>query len=225
MKPYYQDDYVTIYHGDCREILPELPKVDLLLTDPPYGSRQDLRHAKRKRGGDFLKGITTIARDWDECVGDNEPFRPPYLLLSGRQTIIWGANYFSHLLPSSSKWLIWDKRDGVASDDNADCELAWTNLKGVSRIYRQLWKGICRKGRENIAIQHEKLHPFQKPVELMKWCILQANNPQLILDPYMGSGATIVASKELNRKCIGIEIEEKYCEISANRCRQMVFKL
>jgi len=222
IKPYYSDDYVQIFHGDCREILPQLPKVDLVLTDPPYGSKQNLQHSRRGRGGDFLKGIITIARDWDECIGDNEDFEPSHILEYG-QVIIWGANYFSHLLPTSSKWLIWDKRDGVSSDDNADCEIAWTNLKGVSRIYRQLWKGICRQGRENIAIQHEKLHPFQKPVALMEWCILQANKADMILDPYLGSGSTVRAALNLNRKCIGIEIEEKYCEIAAKRCSQQVF--
>jgi len=226
--PYYQDDWVQIFHGDCREILPTLPKVDLVLTDPQYqlanGKKATTMNAKAKRGAKLLKGTVTRPKDWGQMVGDNTPFDPAQLLEYSK-VILWGAIHYSDRLPKSTSWLVWDKRDGVASDDNADCEMAWSNIGGPARIHRQLWKGICRAGIENIAIQGDKLHPFQKPVALMKWCIEKSSTSGIILDPFMGSGTTLVAAKQLNRKAIGIEIEEKYCEIAANRCCQEVLDL
>jgi len=222
MKPYYTDKYCTIYHGDCLEIMPELESVDLVLTDPVY-KNENTNYASRNRGKRLLKGIITEPKDWGIIHGSDIDFDPnPFL--DFKEVILFGGNYFSNKLPPSPKWIIWDKRNGVTPDDNADCEMAWTNLKGVSRIHYQLWKGICRKGRENIAIQGDKLHPFQKPIELMKFCLNESKTKGTVLDPFMGSGTTLVAAKELGRKAIGIEIEEKYCEIAVKRLQQEVIE-
>ena len=228
VSPYYEHAGITIYHSDCREILPSLPKVDVsLVADPQYqlasGKRATTMNKSAKRGERRqVKGITlTTATDWGEFSGDDEPFDPaPYLEFE--EVILWGAIHYSDCLPRSSAWLIWDKRDGAAIDDNADVEMAWTNLRGPARLYRHLWKGLCRAGEENASVQGSKLHPFQKPLALMKWCVAKTT-ANTILDPFMGSGTSLVAAKNLGRKAIGIEIEEKYCEIAAKRLSQEVF--
>lgn len=210
--PYYQDSAVTIYHGDCREILPQLAKVDLLCTDPPYGIAYDASHSKYKNG------IDRGDAEWDR-----EPFDPTFLIRLGLPSIIWGGNCFAQRLPPSPKWLAWIK---TARDDanirQADMELAWTNCIGRSRVFHHLWIGAYKASESGIRSQH----PTQKPVELMRWCIgLVKPDAQTILDPFMGSGTTLRAAKDLGRKAIGIEIEEQYCEIATRRMAQEVLAL
>lgn len=211
MKPYYQDKWVIIYHGDCREILPELPKVDLVLTDPPYGLRNTALggHKVHDRLGDLY--------------GDDEDFDPRPFLGIGIEHIIWGANHFANLLPNQTRWLVWVKHgEGLwGKRDHAPFELAWTDLGGSGRAFRWIWDGSIKQGRA-FGLQH--IHPTEKPIELMKWCISLSKTNGIILDPFMGSGTSVVASKEHNRYSIGIEIEEKYCEIAANRCSQSVME-
>lgn len=221
MKPYYQDDYVTIYHGDCRELLPNLA-VSVVVTDPPYGM-----NAKFQREGMRCKSSLASAgdysRNWDAITGDSEPFNPSHLL-NYRVVALSGANHYAAQLPSSSKWLIWDKRAGSRPDNNSDAELWWTNQTGAARIYYQKWRGVVREGVENVA-NSRKMHPAQKPIALMKWIIKQLPilEQDVICDPYCGSGTTLRAAKDLGLRSIGIEIEEKYCEIAAERLRQEVF--
>ena len=126
---------------------------------------------------------------------------------------VWGGNYYP-VAPSPS-WLVWDKMN--SGNNFADCELAWTNYGGAVRMKKHLWNGMLRKDKE------ARYHPTQKPVEVIKWAMqLCPDNPQTILDPFMGSGTTLVAAKQLGRKAIGIELEEKYCEIAVDRLRQGV---
>ncbi len=215
MKPYYDDGRgIVIYHGDCREILPTLAKVDLVLTDPPYGIGAD----NRKRI--LSRGKLANPTDYGDSHWDGEA---PEVIVSSlpdraKECIIWGGNYFN--VKASKAWLVWDKQNG--SNDFADCELAWTNLSQAVRIFRFLWNGMLRAG-ESRGVP--RVHPTQKPVELMTWCLSFAPNAQTILDPFMGSGTTLRAAKDLGRKCIGIEISEKYCEIAAKRLQQEVFAL
>ncbi len=210
MTPYYQDSSVTIYHGDCREMA--LPPFDIILTDPPYGISHPCNFAKRGRGN--LAACT----DYAPVHGDKQPFDPsPWIL---QPAILFGANYYASKLPDSSGWLVWDK-ERPDDLDQSTCELAWSNVvKGVRR-FRYLWNGMLRKGSDLLY------HPTQKPVELMSWCLslrwTQAF--QTILDPFMGSGTTLRAAKDLGRKAIGIEIEERYCEIAAKRMAQEVLDL
>lgn len=210
MIPYYADLSVTIYHADCREWL---PPANVLVTDPPYGI--EATTANRSRGRSRL----AQAHDWPAVVGDRAPFDPASLLGLGLPSVLWGANHYASRLPNSASWLIWDKRVDLGSNDSADCELAWTNLGGPARMFRHRWQGMVRDSERG-----ESYHPTQKPVALMLWVIAKCP-PGIILDPFMGSGSTLVAAKSLNRRAIGVEIEERYCEIAARRCSQEVLGL
>ena len=212
MNPYYEQDGIVIYHGDCRTIMPQLPKVDLVLTDPPYGI--DYTSAQRHSAN---------SKKWfnwheEKVTGDNAPFDPS-ICLSFERVIMWGANAYSDKLPANYGWLVWNKKipDGFIA---SGCELAWTNFLTRVYFFEHLWHGLCRDTEVGLHF-----HPTQKPVRLMQWCISLAPDCQTILDPFMGSGTTLVAAKILGRKAIGIEIEEKYCEIAAKRLMQSVMNL
>ena len=211
--PYYEEPGITIYCGDCREILPHLEPVDLVLTDPPYGINHPTDYADRGRGK------LAACRNYPKVHDDNAPFDPTWLLGVGKARILWGGNYY-HNLPVSSGWLVWDK-ERPDDLDQATCELAWTDcVKGVRR-FRHMWNGMLRASDEALE------HPTQKPEALMRWCmsLRWTREYQTILDPFMGSGTTLRAAKDLGRKAIGIEIEEKYCEIAVKRLAQEVLPL
>ena len=196
----------TLYLGDCRDILPTLPKVDAVITDPPYGIGE-------AAGKNKTRGKIAIARDYGNDQWDNEP--PPAELMAairsaGGKQIIFGGNYFN--LPPTSCWLVWDKENGAS--DFADCELAWTNLPQAVRRLKFRWAGMLQ---ENMGAKELREHPTQKPVPVMRWCIEQAKGVQTVLDPFMGSGTTGVACVELDRQFIGIEREAKYFDIACKR--------
>ena len=219
MTPYYQDQAVTIWHGDCREILPQLEPVDLVLTDPPYGIGVDSE--MHKKGGQQYGNAAAPKKyyestDWDHRVSVNTINQ---IRCYAKFQIIWGGNYYTDFLPRTRCWLIWDKEN--ADNQFSDCEVAWTNFDKPIRIKRHMWNGMIRKHHE-----YRYDHPTQKPLEIMNWAILQApQNAQTILDPFLGSGTTLRAAKDLGRKAIGIEIEEKYCEIAAKRMAKEVLLL
>lgn len=210
-EPYYEHGGITIYHGDCREILPQLEPVDLVLTDPPYGIAYS-----PGGGGNGWANCRKIFVGKDQVRGDDTPFDPRPLLPIAKQAVIWGANHFASRLPDSPTWLVWDKREGRVQNDFADCEIAWCSPNGPARVYHHLWCGAFR------ASHDPRWHPTQKPLQLMKWCLAMYPDVEKVIDPFMGSGTTLRAAKDLGRKCIGIEIEEKYCEIAAERLRQEV---
>lgn len=212
LEPYYSNQFATIYHGDSREIV-KLLDFDCIITDPPYGIGLKTNYKQRKRGG------LAQCQDFPPIHGDNVPFDPKWLLDFDVPTVLFGANHFSDSLPASSSWLVWDKLDGLTTtkreigfNDQADAELIWTNLGGPVRILRQRWMGALKSGRD---ARNRRIHPTQKPVELMQRIIGLTTGT--VLDPYMGSGTTLLAAQELNRPVIGIEFEEQYCEIAANR--------
>lgn len=185
-----------LYLGDCREILPTLPKVDACVTDPPYGIGMD--------GGKIGKA------EYEQFAWDREPANIQPFIALNVPTVIWGGNYFD--VPPSQNWLVWDKRNDPTTF--ADCELAWTNLPGAIRVFRWLWSGPYQQRRE------DRWHPTQKPLALLSWCIERLpDNTHTILDPFMGSGTTGVACVKLGRKFIGIEIEPKYFDIACKRIR------
>jgi site-specific DNA-methyltransferase (adenine-specific) len=214
MKPYYEHAGITIYHGDCREILPDVWfGVDLLLTDPPYG----INHVS---GGGNGGKWHNVRHQGVRITDDDNPFDPAHLL--GRSPVIlWGANFYSDKLPGGG-WLVWDKRHGIEAMEfnRSDSELAFFSGSKTVKTFRHLWHGLCRATEIG-----EHLHPTQKPVALMKWCIGMVPNATLVLDPYAGSGPTLHAAKQMGRRAIGIEIEERYCEIAAKRLAQEVLPL
>lgn len=206
MTPYYQDDACTIYHGDCLEILPQLDRVDLVLTDPPYGIGWNcdysgwIKHGPNAQGGDSR-------RSYPNVYGDDKPFDPTFLL-GFPKVIVWGATCFLQHLPSGSL-LVWHKRHSTFL---AQAEAAWMNSGYGVYVFEEPVE----------CMQAERVHPTQKPLNLMKWCIDKSSASGCILDPFMGSGTTLRAAKDLGRKAIGIEIEEKYCEIAVKRLAQEV---
>jgi len=204
-KPYYQENGISIYHGDSQEILPTLGKFDLLLTDPPYGINA-ARHRKSQNSRWKDYGSKQES-NWDKIKAPEELLQ--IAIRQSTNSIIWGGNYFS-LLPQS-KWLVWDKMQRNFS--LADVELAWTNINGAAR---------CFSYSRPEALQDGKFHPTQKPVALMRWCLGQAKTKNFVLDCFCGSGSTLLAAKLEGLNAVGIESNERYCEIAADRLRQGV---
>jgi DNA modification methylase len=208
LTPFYQDEAVCIYHGDCREILPFLPKSDLLLTDPPYGIGRDGKHQSTSSHGGH-KGYEFMG--WDVEPPDASTFA--LLLGASADYVIWGANYYPQHLQPSPGWLLWDKGQRI---DQADGELAASSRGGPLRIFTLNRVAIAKDG---------AVHPTQKPEALMKWCIGFFPKARTVTDPFMGSGTTLVAAKRLGRKAIGIEREQAYCELAVERLRQSALPL
>lgn len=212
--PYHSEEGITIYCGDCRQIVPTLGKYDLLLTDPPYGINVDATMAKQ--GGTQYGKAAAPKRHYAATEWDKAP--PPRWLLdmlcdAAKWQILWGGNYYAGL-PAARGWLVWDKENG---DNNfADCELAWTNLDIAVRKKAHMWNGMLRKNGE------DREHPTQKPLDVMQWCLGLVPEAKTVLDPYMGSGTTLVAAKLRGWQATGIEINEEYCEIAKRRLSQGV---
>lgn len=213
MKPYFEDAGITIYHADCMEVLSEFMdgrsiRFDLLLTDPPYGIGE-------AAGKNASRGNIAVAQDYGDADWDDTPAHQELALARKicRDQIIFGGNYYD--LPPASCWLVWDKDNG--GNDFADCELAWTNLKKAVRKITYRWNGMLQQpGRP----KEKRVHPTQKPEAVMVWALQHAQNVRTVLDPFMGSGTTLVAAKRLGKAATGIEREERYCEIAAKRLAQ-----
>jgi site-specific DNA-methyltransferase (adenine-specific) len=207
---YYSDDAVYIINADCRDVLPLIPdkSIDLVLTDPPYGIGE--AHGRNKS-----RGKIAVSKDYGIAVWDDKPIDQVVInqiIFKAENSIIFGGNYYC--LPPSPCWLVWDKDNGT--NDFADCELAWTNFTSAVRKYLWRWNGMLQQAGCPKEIRY---HPTQKPVGLFKAILSDYSKPSdMIFDPFLGSGTTAVAAKILGRKCIGIEISEKYCEIAALRC-------
>lgn len=220
LTPYYDEDGITIYHGDCREILPEIAPVDLVLTDPPYGinyvSNTGGRRGKEPIGNDgarlslrlYRQTVPLLKTDhllwftrWDawpdvwEVLGSQFPMRG--LLVWDKGTP--GMGDLSHWGPSYE--LIASLGDGQTVGSRDQSVLRFSGVAHSSR-----------------------LHPTEKPLELLVY-LIEKLNPESVLDPFMGSGTTLRAAKNLGLKAIGIEIEERYCEIAARRLAQGVLAL
>lgn len=216
-KPYYLDERsgIAIFLGDCREVLPTLGKFDLLLTDPPYGIGLDTDNA-RSRSRPF-SGERTMKRavNHPPVAGDDKPFDPSHLLGLGSGAILWGANHYAARLPSSPMWLAWDRE---SSGHVTDCELAWVSGHRFEtvRLFRHQWNGFERASEAGQRV----LHPTQKPVALMRWCLSFFPDAKTVVDPYMGSGPVARACKDAGLRYVGIELVEKYCEIAVKRLAQ-----
>lgn len=191
----------VLLQGDCRDVLPVLPKVDAVVTDPPYGIGESggAQRTRSRRGYAKHEKLS----DWDSQRPEDGIFAG--MLEAAESQIIWGGNYFADILPASKGWLYWKKLMG---GDFADGELAWTSLDRALREYTQCPKGM------------DKAHPCEKPEGLMRWCLSFLPDSQTILDPFMGSGTTGVAAVQMGRDFIGIEREEKYFDIACRRIEE-----
>lgn len=196
MKPYYEEPGITIYHGDCRDILPSLPKVDLVLTDPPYGV--GFASWDEKFTFDWFELFKNFRIAFTPGISNVHKYPPPYWIMgwgkpgSTRRNISGGFNSWEPILIYGKRKIM---TDFIYLPDCAN----HSDIKG---------------------------HPCPKPAKLLTFLMKQLSDEnETILDPFMGSGTTLRAAKDLGRKAIGIEIEEKYCEIAVKRLRQEVLPL
>ena len=212
----------VLYHCDCAVILPQLQDFDLILTDPPYGineaagknkGRGSTAGGEKWKGSRNTTGIAIAPTDFGVSDWDSSP--PPawvvsLILKKSTKQILFGGNYFD--LPPTSCWLVWDKENG--SNDFADGELAWTNLKKAVRIKKYRWSGMLQENMKNKEI---RVHPTQKPVPIMEWCLSHVPEASTVCDPFMGSGTTGVACARQGKHFTGIEREAKYFDIACER--------
>lgn len=210
----------TLFLGDCAEILPTLGAVDAVVSDPPYGQRQNTNASPGKL---HSTGMATV---WPAgIIGDDKPFDPSPVLAVAPRVLLWGAHRFADRLPPGS-WLVWDKVPTGKIRDQGDGEAAWINDEPPKplRIYRLLWDGVCvgSAARDEVTAGQKRVHPTQKPVALMAWCINQLRLPvgSTILDSYMGSGSTGVAALRAGHRFIGIELEQLYFDTACKRLEE-----
>ncbi len=182
-------DGVTLYCGDCREILPTLGKVDAVVTDPPYGIGIAANPVRQRHE----------RMQWDDAPPDAAIF--DLIISASKEQVIWGGNYFG--LPARQGFLVWDKKQ-PENFSLAMCEMAWLSRAQPAKLWRQS------------VLSYSKDHPTQKPVPLMRWCI-EILSAKSVCDPFMGSGTTGVAAVGLGCKFIGIEIEPQYFDIACRR--------
>jgi len=207
--PHYEDDLITLYHGDCREILSSL-QFDVIVTDPPYGIA-------------YRQEIDT-STDWGVIQGDEDDTLARWVVnATAKPRIVFGANHFPSALPEPGRWICWDKRVHENADRmlGSPFELAWVSGPDKAGImYRVQHGGVVNAD----GAGAKRVHPTQKPVTLMRR-IIQDWTTGVILDPFAGSGSTLRAAKDLGRRAIGIEIDERYCDAAATRLRQEVLPL
>jgi site-specific DNA-methyltransferase (adenine-specific) len=195
-----------LHHGDCLQYIKTLDtsRVDAIIADPPYGISVDASNSKYKGGVEH-----------DEADWDVEPYNPAPIVALSKPTILWGANNYASRLQDFGGWLTWVKTARNGSEvRQAEMELAWTNCIRRPRVFRHLWVGAFRDSESGVP----NVHPTQKPVALMRWCVLLVTQPgDTVFDPYMGSGSLGVACMQLGRNYIGCEIKQSYYAAAQQR--------
>jgi DNA modification methylase len=187
-------------------------KADMVFTDPPYG-------VDVVGSGGTIGGNTKNAKagNYSKIIGDDKPYDPSHLFLFDCFIFIWGANYFIDKLPSRGQWVVWDKNRPEGTTFS-DCELAWTNGDGIAiKKYKCTWDGFHREGESE-----KRVHPTQKPIKLCSDILSNLSKlNQIIVDLFLGSGSTMVAAHQLNRKCYGMELDVKYCQVIIDRMHKL----
>ncbi|WKZ84190.1 DNA methyltransferase [Ralstonia pickettii] len=214
MKP-VQIGNATLYCGDSYELLPTVPRSHACITDPPYGINiAKMTGTSRNRWNTTRRTVQYEMK----VIGDDQPFDPAPFLDFDR-VVLFGANHFGSRLPDASCWFVWDKRDGSTSDHQADCELAWTNLRGPARLFSHKWRGMIRAGEENLSRGGIRVHPTQKPVALMLWALslCKLDRGTVVFDPFMGSGTTGIAALRSGHPFIGVELDPEHFSRACER--------
>lgn len=208
-EPYYQDEWVTLYHGDCLEIT-EWLNADVLVTDPPYG----VAYKSGRR-----KDLKPIAGDRDLNVRDEALARWGI----EKPALVFGT--WKRERPAGVRQLIvWDKRGGAGF--SGDLNMPWADITEEIYVMGQGWAGPRRPAIYSIPTLpsvNRPDHPTPKPVGLMEQLMEYVPKTATIAEPFAGSGATLLAARNLGRKVIGVELEEQYCELIANRLSQATF--
>jgi DNA modification methylase len=236
LKPYYRKNGIVIYHGDCLEVLPTLPKVDLVLADPPYDVESHTLQRRVQRGRDASRYGRVTAFEQVPFPAMTEQLRDASAALIASLTSAWllafcqieGAPLWRHCFEEHSlvykRTCLWIKPDGMPQFSGDRPGMGYETFVAMHAAGRTRWNGGGRHGvfkfnkRDPGMGGAKNSHPTQKPLALIEHLIeLFSNDGQLVLDPFMGSGTTLVAAQNLHRHAIGIEIEEKYCEIAAKR--------
>ena len=207
-----------IYNMDCLEGMKQLPEffADLVLTDPPYG----IGSAKNgKVGGEKLAPVKNYGKqEWDLNHVDKKYFDEMFRV--SKNQIIFGGNYYIDYLYNSSCWIIWDKE---ITGNFADCEMAWTSFNTAVRKIKHRWNGMLQEDMKN---KEKRYHPTQKPLRVMEWIIKRyTKEGEIVLDPFAGSGTTLVACKRLHRNYIGFELCDEYVRVSEKRLYNVPLRL
>jgi DNA modification methylase len=178
---------------------------DILLTDPPYGMRLNTDYSSMPRGGKTYAPVIGDDQDFD--------FAPIGQLFPTKQMAVWGGGWFYNTLPKGGSWIVWDKQPAhtVSGRQNhfEECFI-WPHKKRI--LIRKLWTGFTAKEKGEARV-----HPTQKPVEVIVALAEFMGDWGLCVDPFLGSGTTIIACEQLNRRCYGMEIDAKYCDVIVRR--------
>ena len=204
---YQPREGITLYRGDCLDILPTLTGIDAVITDPPYGIGWDTDYTR------FTTGFNVPRTNHKPIHADEAKFDPrPFLL--GVPSVMFGANFYADALPVGT-WLVWDKRlDESADKMFGSCfELIWSRASHKQDILRHKWAGIF--GTEHEPVRG-RVHPNQKPVQLYT-DLLSRYGGAIVIDPYAGSGNTIIAAENLSRQCLAVEISPGYVAVALQR--------
>ena len=196
------------------ELLLDGKKADMVFTDPPYGMNLDTNYIK----SDVCKGNT-----YKPVIGDDKDFDCSFILSNfskSKEIFLWGADYYCQTLPKNGSWIVWDKGTELTDDMmGASFELCWSREKHKRVTYRKLWKGITAKEKNE-----RRCHPTQKPIDLAIWFFEKWGKDYNCIDPFLGSGSTLIACEKTNRKCYGMELDPQYCDVIINRWEQFTGK-
>lgn len=212
--PYWEDEHVTLFHGDAYELSPLVAAEyapDTILADPPYGINHRTDYSR------FKGGTHDTRRDFMRIEGDDRAFDPaPFLALGCRNVVLWGANNYFQLLPYGTL-LVWNKRrPEKLGKFMSDCEVAWINRNRSVYLFNHVWDGWDRDSEKGLRT----MHPTQKPVALMRWCLEACREPGVVLDPFCGSGPVAQACQQMGLRYIGIESHEPYLLATVSRLSQ-----
>jgi len=206
-------DKTQVFNCDCMQGMSafEDDYFDLAIVDPPYGIGEDGKSNHSR--GKATKPTLYTPKEWDTAAPDQEYFAE--LFRVSKSQIIWGANHFGHLPPSSC-WIVWDKLNG--ENDFADCELAWASFETAVRKFTFRWAGMLQG---NMKDKENRLHPTQKPVALYKWLLKNyAKEGDKILDTHLGGGSSRIAAFDMGFEFWGYELDKDYFDAAEKRFQQ-----